>query len=421
MWTVLVGENGTGKTSILQAIAMAAAGPLQVNSLASNVESLRDKRAPRSTMAIDATFVLDPRLHASRPYPGLADDARAAADGVRVTSKVELPPGHRTLNGTAYYDIAGAPMLPSPLDEARSTDAPLWFVAAYGIHRSLPRDATLRPPLAHPSIDRLQPLFRPADLIGTAFANILRGTKGTMFANVLRTTLFGEKGLLPLLEDLEMRGRGGAADAVALQERHRFVQSTPMGPLKLAASWLSHGYQSTIAWLADLVGQILWESQSDDGLPPHEMEGLVLIDEIDLYLHPAWQRTLIRALKATFPRLQFVVSTHSPLTLVGLRPDVDEIVRLEFDPDTGDVSTHDLKRGRPHEPDPRLMTGTELYRGFFGIDKFYPGDLGELLREHRFLAANPSRTAEEEGQLDAIEAKLRAEGVEPDFPREPRA
>lgn len=419
MWTVLVGENGTGKTSILQAIALAAAGPLQVNRLATNVETLRDRRTATATMAIDARFVLDPRLSDLRDYPGLPDDVRPA-DGVPLVSRLELPPGRKSLIGAAYYDIADTTQQPSPLDEARSTDASLWFVAAYGIHRSLPRDATSQPPLSHPSIDRLEPLFGSVDLIGTAFANILRSPKGTMFANVLRDTLFGEQGLLPLLVDLEMRGRGGAADAVALQERHRFIQRTPRGPLKLAASWLSHGYQSTIAWIADLVGQILWESRSEDGLPSKEMEGLVLIDEIDLYLHPAWQRTLIRALKATFPRLQFVVSTHSPLTLVGLRPDVDEIVRLGFDPASGDVTAIDLKHGQPHEPDPRLMTGTELYRGFFGIDRFYPGDLGDLLRDHRFLAANPSRTADEEDQLDVIEAKLRAEGVEPDFPREPR-
>jgi predicted ATP-binding protein involved in virulence len=41
-------------------------------------------------------------------------------------------------------------------------------------------------------------------------------------------------------------------------------------------------------------------------------EGIVLIDEIDLHLHPSWQRTILKGLKETFPKCQFVISTHSP-------------------------------------------------------------------------------------------------------------
>jgi hypothetical protein len=42
------------------------------------------------------------------------------------------------------------------------------------------------------------------------------------------------------------------------------------------------------------------------------------------------------------------------------------------------------------------------------------------LRQHRYLAADPTRSEEDDARLDEIEAKLREEGVEPDFPREPR-
>jgi hypothetical protein len=66
------------------------------------------------------------------------------------------------------------------------------------------------------------------------------------------------------------------------------------------------------------------------------------------------------------------------------------------------------------------MTGSEIYRTYFGIDRFFPDRLGELLREHRYLAADPTRSDADEAKLDAIEAELQREGVEPDFPREPR-
>ena len=41
-------------------------------------------------------------------------------------------------------------------------------------------------------------------------------------------------------------------------------------------------------------------------------EGIVLIDELDLHLHPSWQRRVVRDLRRTFPRIQFIVTTHSP-------------------------------------------------------------------------------------------------------------
>ncbi|EYF04189.1 AAA family ATPase [Chondromyces apiculatus] len=416
MWTVIIGENGTAKTSILQAIAMAAAGALNVNGLAQNVSSLRDKRDSKATVCIRADFLLDAKRQRSRVYPGYS--GRKPKGGVVVHSEVELPPKRKDLVARSSY--AGVDGTQDPITDARSMDAKLWFVAAYGVQRFLPGDPNARPVLDHASVERMRSVFQRVDLIGTGFANILKPEKARIYSRVLRDALFGKEGLLPGFNDLELRGQKGAGTTKTLQEGHRFVQNLPSGELKLAASWLSHGYQSTIAWLADLVGHILWEAQSKEALAPEDMEGLVLLDEIDLYLHPRWQRTIIRALKATFPRLQFVATTHSPLALVGLRPDQDEIVRLVIDDKTGDVRQLDMKQERAHEPDPRLMTGTEIYRTYFGIDQLYPDELGELLREHRYLAADPTRSAKADKRLDALEEKLREEGVEPDFPREPR-
>jgi hypothetical protein len=415
MWTVIIGENGTCKTSILQAIALAAAGAPHVNGLIeNNTGAFRDKRNPQAAMSIQAEFGLSETHRGSRNYPGFASSNKPRGD-VTVRSSVELPAERQALTARSHYDMADPPDL-DPIVEARSMNASLWFVAAYGVHRSLPRSAVWQPTLQLPSIDRLKPIFQPTDLIGTAFANILEQTH--VYSRMLKNALFGTQGLLPGFRTLELRGKGGVTSSRDLQEGHRFVQSSPLGELRLPANWLSHGYQSTIAWIADLVGQILLESGAE--LAPEEMEGLVLIDELDLYLHPRWQKTLIRALKATFPRIQFVATTHSPLALVGLRPDEDEIVRLRISQETGDVEQLDMKQGRPHEPDPRVMTGTEIYQIYFGVDEIYPAEIGNLLREHRYLAADPTRSDENDARLDEIEHALASEGIAPDFPREPR-
>jgi hypothetical protein len=135
------------------------------------------------------------------------------------------------------------------------------------------------------------------------------------------------------------------------------------------------------------------------------MQGLVLIDELDLYLHPVWQVVLVAALRATFPRLQFVATTHSPLITASLAP--DEIVALGFDPKTGDVV-----RVENHQ-DPRVLTGTEIYRAYFGLDEIYPDPLGRELRDYRALAANPFRSDVEDKRMTKLHASLAARGVDP--------
>ena len=52
--------------------------------------------------------------------------------------------------------------------------------------------------------------------------------------------------------------------------------------------------------------------------PLAETPGIVCIDEIELHLHPAWQRRILKSLMATFPACQFIVATHSPQVLAGV-------------------------------------------------------------------------------------------------------
>lgn len=62
--------------------------------------------------------------------------------------------------------------------------------------------------------------------------------------------------------------------------------------------------------------------------------GVVLIDELDVHLHPKWQRRVVAMLQQVFPRIQFICTTHSPQIIGGVRP--GEIIRLFAD------GTHDI-------------------------------------------------------------------------------
>ena len=84
-----------------------------------------------------------------------------------------------------------------------------------------------------------------------------------------------------------------------------------------AAPWseLSDGYHVFIALVADIARRAVMLNQFDGADAPARVEGVVLIDELDLHLHPRWQRVALPRLRHAFPRLQLVVSTHSPQVL----------------------------------------------------------------------------------------------------------
>ena len=82
---------------------------------------------------------------------------------------------------------------------------------------------------------------------------------------------------------------------------------------ELIVSQLSDGEKCTLAMAGDLARRMAIANPAAEN--PLEGEAVVLIDEIDLHMHPGWQRHITTALKETFPNCQFLLSTHSPQVL----------------------------------------------------------------------------------------------------------
>jgi AAA15 family ATPase/GTPase len=112
---------------------------------------------------------------------------------------------------------------------------------------------------------------------------------------------------------------------------------------------------------------------------PLQGSGVVLIDEIELHLHPKWQREIIPALTRTFPNCQFIVTTHSPQVISDVQP--DSIYILEATPEGIVAKRPDSSFGRDSNYILEVLMGTparkeeikdELLELFRLIDK---GDL----------------------------------------------
>ena len=140
---------------------------------------------------------------------------------------------------------------------------------------------------------------------------------------------------------------------------------------KLSLNQLSGGYRIVLALAADLARRMAQGNPHMDD--PLQSEAIVLIDEIELHLHPAWQQRILGDLMRTFPKAQFIVTTHSPQVLTTVAPkrivelyrDGDNILAgapagATYGAEAGDVLS--VVMGVNERPDNKFTTELEKYR-----------------------------------------------------------
>lgn len=84
---------------------------------------------------------------------------------------------------------------------------------------------------------------------------------------------------------------------------------------------LSDGYKGVLAMVIDIAWRCVTLNPHLAERAPEETPGVVVIDEVDLHLHPTWQRKVLGDLRRTFPCIQFVVTSHSPQILASCQPE----------------------------------------------------------------------------------------------------
>ena len=160
--------------------------------------------------------------------------------------------------------------------------------------------------------------------------------------------------------------------------------------LLLGFEQLSDGQRNMLGMVADMAYRAAT-------LNPHlgpdaalKTPGVVLIDELDLHLHPAWQRRVVGDLRRAFPRVQFIATTHSPQVLSSVRR--DEVVHLHRG---ASVASKEFVEGRD---------SNSLLEDVFGVPA-RPADMQERLRGV-FTAIDDERYEDAARDLAAAEAML---------------
>lgn len=313
--TLLIGVNGSGKSNALEGLAVALGRWLRgmAEPEVASQRSLERRDVRRILVEVDGVPSLEPR------FP-VALRAEAVVFGTASTWSTSLDRGDLLGAESTSYGPQGS----SEVDTATGIDLPV--VVYYGTQRlwmaAVPtRDGKLGSRLqgyegcltSGASYARFEAwmawrtevsLQRLADLIkaGGPPKEVPRSPELEAIEQVVLGCVEGAKRFFYDINHQELRLELDAGELVPFSQ-------------------LSDGYRNLVAMVAD----ITWRASQ---LNPHygadaarRATGVVLIDELELHLHPAWQRRVIDDLLAAFPNLQIVATTHSPQVIASARPE----------------------------------------------------------------------------------------------------
>ncbi len=292
--TVLFAENGGGKTGILHALATGLTPFPERRAACLKLDALRDVRK--------VTFDDRGRREAAGPA-SLSWTARVGAGEVTWSIGVNPASGRKTAQHNALL---------TAIESVRVPGARWPLFAFYGVDRMGRGSASTKPAPSRP--DRwggLRLFARPhAGRLGAPpwlLEEILADT-------VRRQNDEPERFLATAVMDTLAKATPGVMRAwYDPKERSPMVRFEGGH----TATWreLSDGFHVYLALVADIARRAVMLNESDGGEASALVEGVVLIDEIDLHLHPRWQRVALDGLRKVFPRLQFVVTIREAVEL----------------------------------------------------------------------------------------------------------
>ena len=152
---------------------------------------------------------------------------------------------------------------------------------------------------------------------------------------------------------------------------------------------LSDGYRSILALAGDLIWRLLLAFPESPN--PLLESGVALIDELDIHLHPMWQRQVARVLREIFPRLQFFVATHSPLVAAGAGEDA---LTLRFNFHEGHSTVERVDNIAAMNVDRILQS-----EAFGLLSAFSPATEEKIKRYDALVRKGRRRTAQENDEL----------------------
>jgi hypothetical protein len=366
MWGVILGDNGVGKTTILQSIAMSLSGKASASGLMDELYG---------------EWIRTGKLTGSIRLELISKDKNK--EHYSIATKFN----RKKLDASVEIEQTTNPEKNFPWDDL--------FVCGYGACRGvLGSDMGIS---EYSVTDSVYTLFNyEAKLLNPELT--IRRIKDT-------DDVSGEllKKMLRWIDYILMLSEGSTTlEKVGLSTDGFWGKSMP-------SVALGDGHKATISWLADMFG---WVLLHDETMFQNEISGIVLLDEIEQHLHPSWQKAIIKRINDCFPKIQFIITTHSPLCAIGTTDLRDEQCTLA-------LLTRDEKgcsRVRDKLKPPRGRRADQVLTSYlFGLTT--SGDNATIRKIERYsdlMSRERTRGEEEEVQTlrDELDERLGTEETE---------
>ena len=354
-WSVIFGANGTGKSTILRAIALVLAGDHPA-AAAAGTRLLR-AGAPEGLVEVQ----IGDQILKTRLTRDLSHVLVSSLQQTPLGSGNALVLGFPALRGARTVDPVG----PSPVPEVRDPD-PLDLLALIAGEI----DSRLS--------DFKQWLVNTLTLAGQGNARAV--TMRKLLDDVIRDLVPGQVDALAPFTDGDFTIR----------------VMTPEGIIPFDD--LSQGMTSIFNWVGILTQRLF--SICEDSANPALEPAIVLIDEVDAHLHPEWQRRLVTLTRHFFPNVQIIATSHSPLLAGSLH--AREAVVLVRDPETRAVVR------LTHIGDPFGLPSQDiLTSGLFNMVTDRNLEVEHLILVYFSIFQKVQRSQEEEELLRVLEQQLR--------------
>lgn len=314
-WTVFTGDNGSGKSTFLKSIAICLAGKDVARSLQPSFHRWIRHGSAKDDSLIEIEVV------GVESDDGLSEKGRAP--GRRFGARLDLQNGGRetTLIVGTPDSAANKSSYKTPERTIWSTSASGWLSCGYGpFRRVFGASPDAMQQMVSPSTTRFATMFQEA-------ASLAEADRWLRDLNYKRLENHHEEeqqlaALTELLNDDLMPNQLKVdrvdSDGLWLRDRNG---------VQLAWHEMSDGYRAALALLVDIFrhfstgyGANGLTGRDESGKLVVKRSGVVLIDEVDAHLHPEWQREIGFWLKSRFPKVQFLVTSHSPIICQAADP-----------------------------------------------------------------------------------------------------
>jgi hypothetical protein len=362
---LILGNNGMGKSAFLKAIGLACLGPTVRDSgifpyrfvrrepgSAEISDTIKRKlKVPGKPISMPSTRSLIKGVFLVHEQDGVANKDRILVSTIRIDRKGDLETMQFLSRGGQAWDAI------------YQDDRDAFFFVGYGASRRSEERA---------NVD-----------------NAARRKSGSARAQRLRGLFEDEATLIPLsswLPAFTAKNPGRAQQAVQLlrtitgpghyeftgeleKGEYLFQKDSQLVPFPA----LSDGYKAFFSWAGDLLFHVCHTAPTGKKLV--ENRGIVMVDEIDLHLHPSWQMEILPKLSRGLPNIQFIVTSHSPLIAGSLQ--WANLIALE--PGEAQSSLLTRKSVAVHGLDADQI----LTSPFFALNSTRTGDRAQRLRELR--------------------------------------